>query len=138
MQIFLLRFVTFIDLSAPCSADSMKNVKELSKIYLGQISLRRLLPHHLKIWNPLFLRSNSSKEFGIGSAQLAFFLFVLMVNIVVANLLIGLTVNKTDELLKQAEILRLQKIVNQINAIESVIGTESWQQSFICHMFHYF
>ena len=85
-----------------------------------------------------FLRSHSSKEFGIGSAQLAFILFVLMVNIVVANLLIGLTVSKTDELFKQAGIHRLQKTANQINAIESVIGTESWQQCFICHIFPYF
>ena len=85
-----------------------------------------------------FFRSNSSKEFGIGSAQLAFFLFVLMVNIVVAKLQIGLTVSKTDELPKEAGILRLQKIANQINAIESVIGTESWQQDKgqkSCHIF---
>jgi hypothetical protein len=85
-----------------------------------------------------FLRSHSSKDFGIGSAQLAFILFVLMVNIVVANLLIGLTVSKTDELFKQAGIHRLQKTATQITAVESVIGTESWQQCLICHIFPYF
>ena len=56
MQICLLEFVTFIDLSElaePCSLSwQLENFKELSKMYLGQILLRRSLPHHLT--NPLF------------------------------------------------------------------------------------
>ena len=44
-QIDLLRVVTFIDMSAPCSADSLKIFKELSKL-LGQMLLRWSLPHH--------------------------------------------------------------------------------------------
>ena len=55
MQICLLEFVTFIDLSElaePCSLSwQLENFKELSKMYLGQILLRRSLPHHLT--NPL-------------------------------------------------------------------------------------
>ena len=48
MQICLLKVVTFIDLSAPCSLSSqLENFKELSKIYLGQILLRRSLLYHL-------------------------------------------------------------------------------------------
>ena len=57
MQICLLEFVTFIDLSElaePCSLSwQLENFKELSKMYLGQILLRRSLPHHLT--NPLLV-----------------------------------------------------------------------------------
>jgi hypothetical protein len=55
MQICLLRVVTFIDLSAPCSADSLKIFKELSKIYLGQILLRRSILYHLIFSKSLLL-----------------------------------------------------------------------------------
>ena len=59
---------------------------------------------------------------------MAFFLFVLIVNIVVANLLIGLTVNKTDELFKKAGIVKLQKTVNQIISIDCALGTDFMQK----------
>jgi hypothetical protein len=66
MKICLLRIVTFIDLSAPCSADSLtyslKFFYELSKIYLGQILLRRSIPHHLIFSKSLFLISNLFNE----------------------------------------------------------------------------
>ena len=52
----------------------------------------------------------------------------MIVNIVVANLLIGLTVSKTDELFKKAGIVRLQKTVNQIIAIDCAFGTELMQK----------
>ena len=47
-------------------------------------------------------------------------LFVIMINIVMYNLLIALTVNKTEELAKIANITRLEKIVDQIDNAEDL------------------
>ena len=62
----------------------------------------------------------TSVDFGAVSAQVAFFLFVLIGNIVIANLLIGLTVSKTEELFKRAGVIRLEKTVNQIIGLDRV------------------
>ena len=51
------------------------------------------------------------------STQLAFFLFLLIGNIVIANLLIGLTVNKTELLFKKAGVVRLETMVHQVHGI---------------------
>lgn len=45
-----------------------------------------------------------------------------------ANLLIGLTVSKTDELFKKAGIVKLQKTVNQIISIDCALGTDIMQK----------
>ena len=74
-----------------------------------------------------FLIGETSVDFGAGSAQWAFFLFILIGNIVIANLLIGLTVSKTEDLFKKAGIVRLHKTVNQIVGIDRVFG-ETWQK----------
>ena len=68
-----------------------------------------------------FLYDATKIDFGAGSAQVAFFFFVLLCNIVIANLLIGLTVSKTEDLFKRAGVMRLEKTVNQIIGLDHVI-----------------
>ena len=51
---------------------------------------------------------------------MAFFIFVLVGNIVIANLLIGLTVSKTGEMFKKAGLVKLEKTVNQVSMIDQV------------------
>lgn len=46
-----------------------------------------------------------------GSVQLLFVSFLLLGTLTVSNLLMALTVNKTEELSKKAEIIRLEKTV---------------------------
>lgn len=65
-------------------------------------------------------------SFGHGSTQLAYFLFVLIVNIIIANLLIGLTVSRTEELFQKAEIIRQENIVNQICLRKLFKETPMW------------
>ena len=49
-----------------------------------------------------------------GTAQLVFLLFLFVVTIVISNLLIAMTVSKTEELFKRAGIIRLEKTVVQV------------------------
>ena len=49
-----------------------------------------------------------------GSTQVLFIIFLLMVSIIVSNLIVGLTVNKTEELFKEAGVIRLEKTVLQV------------------------
>ena len=64
-----------------------------------------------------FLFEKSLLDYGQISTQLAFFLFLLIGNIVIANLLIGLTVNKTELLFKKADVVRLESMVHQVHGI---------------------
>ena len=48
------------------------------------------------------------------TTQILFVLFLVFVSIVIANLLVGLTVSKTEELFKEAGVIRLEKTVLQI------------------------
>ena len=50
-----------------------------------------------------------------------FVMFFLCMTIVLANLLIGMTVNKTEELLKQANMIKLQKMTAQILGLENIV-----------------
>ena len=67
-----------------------------------------------------FLLQPSKVDYGQVSTQLALFLFVLVGNIVIANLLIGLTVSKTGEMFKKAGLVKLEKTVNQVCIIDKV------------------
>ncbi len=60
------------------------------------------------------------------SAQIAFVLFILVGNIVIANLLIALTVSRTENLLSTARIMRLKKIVKHICHLEDIIKKVPW------------
>ena len=50
-----------------------------------------------------------------------FLLFLFMVTIVISNLLIAMTVSKTEELFKRAGVIRLKKTVVQVMAIEGTL-----------------
>ena len=64
---------------------------------------------------------NETKEdFGQVSAQVFYIVFLVFVSIVIANLLIGLTVSKTDELFKEAGTVRLEKTANLVAHIETI------------------
>ncbi len=59
-----------------------------------------------------------------GTAQLVFILFYFVISIVISNLIIGLTVNETEELFKTAGVMRVQKTVQQIMVLEDVLIKE--------------
>lgn len=56
-----------------------------------------------------------------GSVQIIFFLFILLVSIILANLIVGLTVNKTEELFERADHYQNIKEVKQIRSLETII-----------------
>ena len=72
-----------------------------------------------------FLINPSMEDNAQGSTQLIFVCFLVVGNIVIANLLIGLTVSKTEEMFKSAGILRLRKTVEQIIAVENMLASSS-------------
>ncbi len=55
-----------------------------------------------------------------GTAQVVFMLFLFLVSIVIANLLIGMTVSQTEELLQTAGVIKLQKMAQQVMILEEV------------------
>ena len=55
------------------------------------------------------------------SSQLFFIAFYFMSSIALANMILGLTVNKTDELFKEASFIHQEKIIEQVISIEDVI-----------------
>ena len=56
-----------------------------------------------------------------GTTQIVFILFLFVVSIVISNLLIGMTVSKTEELTKKAGVIRLEKTVGQVKGIEDIV-----------------
>ena len=58
---------------------------------------------------------------GNGTAQVLFITFYFMISIILSNLIIGLTVNQTEMLFKQAGVIRLGKTVKQIVGIEDIL-----------------
>ena len=65
-----------------------------------------------------------NKVKGVGSnfsTQVLFILFFFIVSLIIANLVIGLTVAKTQELFEMAGIIKLQKTVLQIVGLESIL-----------------
>ena len=53
-----------------------------------------------------------------GLTQFFFVLLLFLVSIVIANLIIGLSVSNIEELLKESEIYKMEKMVQQISAAE--------------------
>ena len=50
----------------------------------------------------------------VGSVQMLYMLFLVFANIVIANLIIGLTVNKVESLQAAARTIQLEKLVYQV------------------------
>ena len=70
--------------------------------------------HFLPVEGPDGKSSNST-------TQIVFILFLFVVSIVISNLLIAMTVSKTEELFKKAGVIRLEKTVGQVKGIEDII-----------------
>ena len=56
----------------------------------------------------------SEAEGSNGTTQVIFLIFLFVVSIVISNLLIAMTVSKTEELFKKAGVIRLEKTVGQV------------------------
>ena len=67
----------------------------------------------------------TKNDFGHVSSQLIFVGFLIFVSIVISNLLIGLTVNKTDKVFKNSGTLRLEKTVHQLVEIDALLQSKS-------------
>ena len=61
-----------------------------------------------------FIWQSVKVDNGYVTTQVIFVLFVFFISIVLVNLLVGLTVSKTEELFKEAGIYRLEKTVLQV------------------------
>ena len=61
-----------------------------------------------------FIWQSVKLDKGFVTTQIIFVLFVFFISIVLVNLLVGLTVSKTEELFKEAGIYRLEKTVLQV------------------------
>ena len=70
--------------------------------------------HFLPVDGPDGKSSNST-------TQIVFILFLFVVSIVISNLLIAMTVSKTEELFKKAGVIRLEKTVGQVKGIEDIV-----------------
>ena len=71
-----------------------------------------------------FTNENNAKYFDLSHndiAQIIFVFFILLVSIILANLIVGLTVNKTDTLFKQADYYHNSKKVLNICKIEDIL-----------------
>ena len=96
-----------------------------------------LLPHQTLFSNPLmamlktgvmmigelefsdsFTWAAAAAEGAQVSCQVLFVLFLIFLTIIIMNLLLGLTVSKTEELFKTAGLIRLEKTAKQISIIE--------------------
>ena len=84
---------------------------KVTAMMVGELDFREtFLPH---------LQDSVYGQSGKAFISIFFFLFVAIMSIVMVNLLIGLTVNKTEELSKLADIVRLEKIVDQVHMAEN-------------------
>ena len=84
---------------------------KVTAMMVGELDFREtFLPH---------IQGSVYGQSGKAFISIFFFLFVAIMSIVMVNLLIGLTVNKTEELSKLADIVRLKKIVDQVHMAEN-------------------
>jgi hypothetical protein len=103
-----------------------------------------LLPQHPSFDNPLtsslkvlvmmsgefdfednFLWQSVEGKGSNGTAQAVFLFFFFIVSIVISNLLIGMTVSKTEELFKKAGLIKLEKMAEQIMGLEDIVNQKT-------------
>lgn len=63
-----------------------------------------------------------------GVIQFVFGCFFILVAVILSNLVVALTVNKTDELFKKADIHHNVKRVKQIDELEKLLPKMFWNQ----------
>lgn len=68
-----------------------------------------------------FIWNSVQRDRGFVTVQFLFVLFVFFISIVLVNLLVGLTVSKTEELFREAGIYRLEKTVLQVEQTTSLL-----------------
>ncbi len=56
-----------------------------------------------------------------GTVQALFIFFVFLITITISNLIVGLTVNKTEALFKEAGVIRLKKTVLQVRFFHKLL-----------------
>ena len=65
-----------------------------------------------------------SKSKTFVSTEILYLMFLGLGTVVIMNLLIGLTVSRTEELLSQAGVLRLKRTAEEVTTTEGVTETE--------------
>ena len=73
--------------------------------------------------NPTRLNSTSKLDLSMGSNEVGIFCFMIFICIVIVNVMIGLTVNRINELLENAQLIRLEKTYNACQGFCSVWDT---------------
>ena len=58
--------------------------------------------------------SKEGTDWSIGSLQIIFILFLVLVSIIVQNLIIGLTVSEIETLFKKAKSIQLEQLVREV------------------------
>ena len=59
--------------------------------------------------------SKEPSDWSIGSLQILFVLFLVLVTIIIQNLILGLTVSKIDDLHKTARSIQLEHLIGQVS-----------------------
>ena len=113
LAIFVLLYLPFLIAFALIFYLLLPGNESFTDIWLAFIKVFGMMAGEFEL-KDTFL--NDGVEFA-GSTQIAFLLFLLVGNIVIANLLIGLTVSKTEELFKVAQSVKLEKLVRHVHEV---------------------
>ena len=142
---FMIGSLPAVGIYASMSIMVVKNLFQFFAVFLTTLiafafSLHILLPKHPVFKNPFtsFLKVlvmligefdfddtftiENVREFGVpasqGLTQFIFVLLLFLVSIVIANLIIGLSVSNIDQLMKESEVYKMEKMVQQITTAE--------------------
>ena len=98
-------------------------VSDIGKTFLKTIAMM-LGNIEIKEFNgPEFnTTTNASSDFklAMGSNEIGIFGFMMLISVIVMNVMIGLTVNRIDEFLKQAHLIFQEKTLNAIYRFEKI------------------
>ena len=142
---FMIGSLPAVGIYASMSILVMKHLLQFSAVFLTTLiafalTLHILLPKHPIFSNPItsFMKilvmligefdfndtftPENVQQYGVpasqGVTQFFFVLLLFLVSIVIANLIIGLSVNNIDELLEESKIYKMEKMVKQISAAD--------------------
>ena len=111
---FLLGFTFAFHLLLPSSLSFSNPINSIMKVLVMMAGEFEFETHFLPVDGPNGKSSNRT-------TQIVFILFLFVVSIVISNLLIAMTVSKTEELFKKAGVIRLEKTVGQVKGIEDIV-----------------